>query len=210
MQPGVFPAATKTTTAVRVVSHVHGCPRSAHMPTTLRFGDAALGYSRKENWYRYFREKVLWSRADRVLAVSGSVKSDMASSSGIPSARVDVVYDGVDTSIFRPLPSSCFPVQQERSQSERIVLYVGHFGLRKGVLFLIRTMKAVAKQVPDAVLACMGWVPKWLGARLLALIRALHRRERPRRASSSTGQGTERETPETPLCRRSVRPPFLP
>lgn len=162
---GVFLPVTKLTSRVPVISHVHGCSRSAHMPITLRFGESVLSYSATENWYRYFRERLLWSRANRVLAVSGSVKSDLGTTYGIPSSKVDVVYNGVDTRIFRQLPDFSFPSQLRVFQNKRIVLYVGHFGLRKGILFLIRAMKAVVREVPDAVLVCVGGVPGWLGNR---------------------------------------------
>lgn len=160
---GVFLAAARETIGLPVVSHVHGCSRSAHMPFNLRFGDSTLGYSTAENWYRYFRERVLWSRADRILAVSESIRGDLEYAYGISHDNVDVVFNGVDTRVFRPLPSPLFPEKLKQFQGKRIVLYVGHFGLRKGVVFLIRAMKAVLKEVPDAALVCIGGVPSWLG-----------------------------------------------
>jgi len=162
---GAFLAVARKTMGLPMVSHVHGCSRSPHMPITLRFGDSMLRYSSKENWYRYFRERALWSSADRVLAVSLSVKRDLESTYRIPPSRVDVVYNGVDTNIFRPLAGRPFPGRLRQYEGKRIVLYVGHFGLRKGVVFLIRAMKKVTAEVRDAVLVCIGGLPKWLGTR---------------------------------------------
>jgi glycosyltransferase involved in cell wall biosynthesis len=133
------------------------------MPQTLRFGDAVLGYSAAENWYHYFREMALWSRADRILAVSRSVRSDLQKSYGIDPSKVEVVYNGVDTSIFRPLSDFETPAALSEVREKQIILYVGHFGLRKGVAFLIRAMKMIKAEIPDAILVCVGGVPKWLG-----------------------------------------------
>lgn len=43
-----------------------------------------------------------------------------------------------------------------------MVLYVGHFGPRKGIAYLIRAMEKVKKQIPGAALVCIGGVPDWL------------------------------------------------
>ena len=133
------------------------------MPVTLRFGDSVLGFTFRQNWYRYFRERTLWSKADQILAVSNSVRSDLAYAYGITHEKVDVVWNGVDTELFRPLTNFEIPASLKGYQDKRIVLYVGHFGLRKGVVFLIRAMKKIIKEVPDAVLVCVGGVPEWLG-----------------------------------------------
>jgi starch synthase len=162
---GVFLAALRESISVPMVSQVHGCSRSPHMPVTLRFGDAVLGFSRVASWYRYFRERALWSRADRILAVSGSVKSDLESTYGIEPGKVDVVFNGVDTSVFRPLSNVEVPPALSGVRDKKIILYVGHFGLRKGVAFLIRAMKMIRAEIPDAFLVCVGGVPKWLGRR---------------------------------------------
>ena len=42
---------------------------------------------------------------------------------------------------------------------------MGHFGLRKGIPFLIRAMKTVTKEVPNSMLVCVGGVPSWLPKR---------------------------------------------
>lgn len=160
---GVQIGPLKQTIGLPLVSQVHGCSHSAHMPTTLSFGKYEFKNSLRQNLYRYLRERALWSRADRILAVSESVKSDLGLAYDIPPGRVDVVGNGVDTRMFRPLQGFEPPERLRDLQDKRIVLYVGHFGLRKGVVFLIRAMKKVISEVPDAVLVCVGGVPEWLG-----------------------------------------------
>jgi glycosyltransferase involved in cell wall biosynthesis len=47
-------------------------------------------------------------------------------------------------------------------KGKKVVLYVGHFGLRKGIPVLIEAMKSVEKEVKDVMLLCIGGVPTWL------------------------------------------------
>lgn len=159
---GIATVALKRTLGVPILSHVHGTSRSAFMPVKITFGEFSQGYSNPRIWYYYFRERFMWSRATRVLAVSRAVKNDLAGYYRIPSGRVDVVYNGVDTSVFKPtVPLPEIPALEDL-RDKRIVLYVGHFGPRKGLAHLIDAMRDVKKEIPDATLVCVGGVPSWL------------------------------------------------
>ena len=158
---GVFLAATKRTIKAPVVSHIHGTTYSAATPITLSFGDIKSGYSRWGVTTSFLREKALWSSADRLGAVSTSVKSDLMGRYGISEEKIRLVYNGVDAELFRPVSHPDFP-EKKLVEGKKVVLYVGHFGLRKGVPFLIRAMKTVRREVPDSMLVCVGGVPSWL------------------------------------------------
>jgi len=67
----------------------------------------------------------------------------------------------VDADLFKPQSTLDFQ-EKETLEGKRVVLYVGHFGLRKGIPYLIRAMKRVAGEVPDSILVCVGGVPPWL------------------------------------------------
>jgi starch synthase len=122
----------------------------------------AVSYSQLGITYDILREKLLWSTADRLLAVSQALRNDLVDSCGLDSNRIRIVYNGVDTEVFHPKPAPTSPLPLA-SLDKKIILYVGHFGLRKGLFFLIRAMKKVKKEVPDSHLICIGGVPKWLG-----------------------------------------------
>ncbi len=159
---GVATVAFKRNLGVPIFAHVHGTSRSAFMPVQLTFMGFTQGFSQSRLWYYYFRERFLWSRATKVLAVSRAVKSDLSLCYRIPASRVNVVYNGVDPEVFRPMETS-EPLGALAAFRDRpIVLYVGHFGPRKGIGRLIEAMKDVKKQVPDAALVCIGGVPDWL------------------------------------------------
>jgi len=132
------------------------------MPAVLRFGEIRLGYSSWGIATSYIRERTLWTAADRVAAVCGSVARDLVSHYGVRPERIRVTYNGVDANLFRPIPDAKVPNLPE-AEGKKVVLYVGHFGLRKGLIYLIKAMARVAKEVPDSALVCVGGVPDWLG-----------------------------------------------
>jgi glycosyltransferase involved in cell wall biosynthesis len=161
---GAFLAATKRTVSAPIVSHVHGTTYSVATPIVLAFGGITIGYSRWGVTTSYLREKALWSAADRIAAVSTSVKSDLNKRYGISDDKIRLVYNGVDSELFRPIENPEFP-EKSAVEGKKVVLYVGHFGLRKGIPFLIQAMKAVTKEVSNSVLVCVGGVPAWLPKR---------------------------------------------
>jgi glycosyltransferase involved in cell wall biosynthesis len=161
---GFFLSGLKKTMRAPIVSHVHGTTYSAATPVVLTFGNVSSGYSQWGVTTSYLREKALWSAADRIAAVSSSVKSDLESKYDIQGEKIRLVYNGVDATLFRPVPKR--EVLNGVSLTEKkVVLYVGHFGPRKGVSILIRAMQSVANEVRDSILLCVGGVPPWLPQR---------------------------------------------
>ncbi len=158
---GAFLTATKRAIKAPIVSHVHGTTYSAAMPVVLSFGKMRNEYSHWRVTTSFLRERALWSTADRIAAVSTSVRSDLISRYGIREEKIRLVYNGVDANAFRRIPDPDFP-QKRELEGKRVALYVGHFGLRKGIPFLIRAMKKVTREVRDTVLVCIGGVPPWL------------------------------------------------
>ena len=145
-----------------IVSHVHGTTRSAYMPTSLEFEGMRLGYSHVKVTLAYIREMMAWSRADRLVAVSTAVRDDLVARYKVPESKIDVVLNGADPDLFRRVPDAKMPALPGL-EGKHIVLYVGHFGLRKGILNLIRAMKDVTTEVQGSILVCVGGVPAWLG-----------------------------------------------
>lgn len=158
---GVFLALSRRTMSTPVVSHVHGTTISAATPAVLSFGQTTYGYSPLRVATSYIRERALWRSADRIAAVSSSVVSDLTTRYGISEKKIRLVYNGVDPDLFKP---GKYPEVPEALalEGKKVVLYVGHFGLRKGIPVLIEAMESVAKEVKDVVLLCVGGVPSWL------------------------------------------------
>ena len=151
----------KRTLGLPLFAHVHGASRSSRMPQRLK-GVVDEEFSQTKMWYYYFRERLFWSSADMVLSVSDALRRDLITYYGIQEKRVRTVYNGVDTQLFYRRKGEN-PGVLKRFQGKRIILYVGHFGPRKGLIFLIRAMKHISKEIPDAVAVGIGGVPSWLG-----------------------------------------------
>ena len=160
---GLFMSVYKRITRIPFVAHTHGTSRSHNTPLVLRGHELRIDYSVLGVNYHMLRERSLWSAADRVLAVSSSSAEDIATTYGINRNKIRVVYNGVDSDIFKPNEKPILPSNLAHLSSKRIILFVGHFGLRKGIIFLIRSLDIVRREIPDVHLLCVGGTPKWLG-----------------------------------------------
>ena len=160
---GIFLNVTHRWIPTPLVCHSHGTSRSHDAPVSLEGGEIQFNRSGRGIAFHMLRERMLWSRADRLLVVSRAVKDDVTRFYGVDPTRVRVVYNGVDTDLFSPGEAGPLPAQAEGLEGKRVVLFVGHFGFRKGIFFAIRAMKQVTAEFPDAHLLCVGGTPAWMG-----------------------------------------------
>lgn len=58
-----------------------------------------------QGWKHRIAQRLLWRRADRVLAVSGELGDRMAAATGFPRERVRVILNGVNDAAFFPSPA---------------------------------------------------------------------------------------------------------
>jgi len=160
---GFFLSATKRIRRFPLVCHVHGTSRSHHVPIRYTEGGVVYDYKPISVTYNMMRERLLWSSGDRVLTVSRAIKEDIVDYYHLPSRQVEVVYNGVDTSRFARLGHVEPPSTLSGIRDKSLILYVGHFGLRKGLMHLLDAMPVIVKEAPDAHLLCVGGAPRWLG-----------------------------------------------
>ena len=160
---GIFLYFTHRWIPTPLVCHSHGTSRSRDVPISLGGGDVQVNRFGRGVAVPMLRERLLWSSADRLLVVSRAVMDDVTHSYGLDPARIRVVYNGVDSDLFSPSPGGPYPKQIDGLAGKRIILFVGHFGLRKGIFFVIRAMKQVRAEFQDAHLLCVGGTPAWLG-----------------------------------------------
>jgi glycosyltransferase involved in cell wall biosynthesis len=160
---GFFLSGTKRFRRFPMVCHVHGTSRSHHVPIKYKEGGVVYDYKPLSVTYNMMRERLLWASGDRILTVSSAIKDDLVDYYRMPEERVRVVYNGVDTVRFAPRPEKRAPGGIEQLQGRSIILFVGHFGLRKGLMHLIAALPAIKKEITDAHLLCIGGVPRWLG-----------------------------------------------
>ncbi|MBS7635172.1 glycosyltransferase family 4 protein, partial [Candidatus Bathyarchaeota archaeon] len=148
-----------------LVVHTHGTARGMAFhrfspPTVVSLKDSLK--SRIRELTAIFRQEIYWRSADMLLAVSYFLKNEIEKLYNIDSSKIEVAYNGVDISIFRKTDSSD-ELKKLGLEGKRIILYVGHFGLRKGIPYLIEAMREILQEEPDAFLLCVGGTPEWLG-----------------------------------------------
>jgi glycosyltransferase involved in cell wall biosynthesis len=160
---GFFLAMSKRLRSFPVVCHVHGTSRSHHVPIRYKGGGVIYDYKPISVTYNMMRERILWASGDRVLTVSQAIKEDIVDYYRLREGQVDVVYNGVDTSVFARNAAKEMPEEVAGFAGKSVILFVGHFGLRKGLAYLLAAMPMILKEVPDAHLVCIGGVPRWLG-----------------------------------------------
>src|SRR5437870_3631562 len=98
-------------------------------------------------------------RADHVVAVSAAVK-ERALARGVPSERVTVLPNGVDTARFHPSVNG-HPVRQRYGLVGKLVIgFVGSLKPWHGLDFLFDALEQITAGRPDAVLLVVGEGPR--------------------------------------------------
>jgi glycosyltransferase involved in cell wall biosynthesis len=96
-------------------------------------------------------------RADAVVALSNEIKNEL-DTVGISDAKVRLIPNGADTSLYRPLS----PEEKQRKKRQLkvshhlIVLFVGRLVYRKGVDVLLKAWKRIAPDHPEMHLYIAG------------------------------------------------------
>jgi glycosyltransferase involved in cell wall biosynthesis len=106
-------------------------------------------YIKSQFWKRIFLplERRTYRLADRIVCVSADTRRILVDRYHIPEEKIKVIHNAVDTAKFYPAGNR---------PKRNTVLYVGRIDKRKGIEFLIRSMRFVVRQVPDALLLVGG------------------------------------------------------
>lgn len=128
-------------------------PLLARCPTFLVHQGSYEGYPQAFSWWTLNKARAIYSlsakRATAVSTVSEYSRQDMVRFYGIQPERIQVVPDGVDTKLFRPIHD------RERLVSWRIglfgsdvpfILYVGKPTERRNISSLVRAFGALKKE----------------------------------------------------------------
>ncbi len=104
-------------------------------------------------------ERLSFSCADRVIAVSEEV-SDYIASCGVAPDRIATVPNGVDTSRFRPDAGGDAVRARYGFGADPVIGFIGSFKPWHGVDFLVDAFAAMARQNPALHLLCVGEGPE--------------------------------------------------
>lgn len=125
---------------------------------------------------RALNTKWCYLLADRIVANSYGVKTHLVRQ-GVPSARIDVIYNGIDAQCYGSLLS---PAEARRlcglPPEGALVGVVAHLTAKKGHACFLEAASAVLRSVPDATFLFLGDGPE--RARLEARVAALGLAER--------------------------------
>lgn len=156
--------------------HILGIPLVVHIHAThigaLQFSDRlpfrSYGFEalaeRSSVLKSILRERIAWRDADRLIAVSRSVREELVKYYKIDREKIRVVHNAVDTERFKPTTA------RKRAElrkalglpDKKVILYVGHFGLRKGVHYLVKAIPKVKTQFDNVLLLMVGGTPKFI------------------------------------------------
>jgi starch synthase len=123
-----------------------------------------------------FCERTSLESADAVIAVSRGMREDVLSSyPGVSAERVEVIYNGIDTAEYRPVPAGEVLERLGIDTDRPYVLFVGRITRQKGLSYLLQ---AAADFDADAQLVLCAGSPDnpEIGAEVAAQVDALSAR----------------------------------
>jgi len=100
-----------------------------------------------------------WRVADRVIAVSKAERRELIEESGIPSEKVEVIYNGVDLERYRPSVEVAKIAERLELENNRVILFVGRLVYKKGAHILLEAFQGIKREIPDARLLIIGKGP---------------------------------------------------
>ncbi len=101
---------------------------------------------------RPFILKVIYPKADEIIAASRYVRQDLEQNYGLKRGIVEVIYNSVDISSLKILAKEPF----EREECENLILYIGRLDDEKRPWIAVRVMKHIVKKLENATLLLLG------------------------------------------------------
>jgi glycogen synthase len=88
-------------------------------------------------------EKTAYENADGVIAVSQSMKADVNRLYGVPFEKIRVIYNGIDTSQYKPTPNPSVLTAYKIDPQKPFILFVGRITRQKGIIHLVNAIKHI-------------------------------------------------------------------
>lgn len=103
-----------------------------------------------------FVEKVNYVLAAAIIAVTPEIKNGLIVDYGIPETRINVIENGVNSDIFRPINRKEAVARLGLDQTYNYVCFVGGLAPWHGVEFLVEAAPLVLKEVPNTIFLIVG------------------------------------------------------
>ena len=123
-----------------------------------------------KRWHSFLTmQKKVAKRLDHVVTVSERSQQDIASAFNLKPSAIDLVYNGIDTEQFRPMPGVA-------KKPFRIMATASADAPLKGVRYLLEAVAELAKQYPQLELLMVGQLqPDGTTARLIKRLKLTER-----------------------------------
>lgn len=105
---------------------------------------------------RHEAEGRIVEEVTKVIATSPNEKDNVKRIFNASSKKIEMITEGVDTTIFRPISTTKAREITKLPRDKKIILYVGRMEWRKGIGTLIHAFKEVAQKQPNAQLYIVG------------------------------------------------------
>lgn len=122
----------------------------------LAFGKPALCQRRTAWYHQSFMERFI-RKADRIIAVSETVKADIINRFHVLPGRIDVIYNGVDPDLKKITDKERLDhVRNKYQLPARYILYLGNIERKKNLCGLLKAYSLVSKELPEYKLVLAG------------------------------------------------------
>jgi glycosyltransferase involved in cell wall biosynthesis len=132
------------------IVHVHSSAAAPSLVAAWALGRPTVFHSHGDQPLHPIRltlvRSVEMSLSQRVIAVSESTRQDIIKNHRVHQDKVDVVYNGVDTEEFRPIPHLPSVLQKYNLEGfQKLILSVGAVQPRKGQMIMVGCMSLTQK-----------------------------------------------------------------
>jgi glycogen synthase len=99
-------------------------------------------------------EQTALTSADAVIAVSNGTRADLLRVTRVRPERIHVIYNGIDTGLYRPVQAVDALERYGVDPDRPIVLFVGRITRQKGIVYLVRAIPEIDSSAQ--VVLCAG------------------------------------------------------
>ncbi|MFC1566300.1 glycosyltransferase family 4 protein [bacterium] len=111
-----------------------------------------------KNLYNWYHTKKLLPYADKIIACSDQVKTELVTRFNVSDEKVSVVIPGIDTQRFNKFQNKKESLKEKLNINDKdiTILFVSRLKKEKGIMFLLDGFKKISKSYPNLKLIISG------------------------------------------------------
>ncbi len=99
---------------------------------------------------------ILYDKSDLIVVVTESFKQHLVAGRNIPSEKIKIIENAVDTDFFKPFEVNTALKGMEGLKDKFIVSYIGTVGYTHGVKVILEAAREIERRFPDLVFLLIG------------------------------------------------------